>query len=82
MEIDLELERVTAEINEKGYKLVVLQLPEGLKPKALEIADRIELNTEATPIIWSGSCYGACDVPDLSDVGVDLLIQWGHSQWE
>lgn len=75
---DLELERAISTIREKQAKLVCIQLPDGLKPKAFEIANEIEKNTEAKVLIWGGSCFGACDVPELP---VDLLIQWGHSEF-
>jgi len=77
MEYNLELERAVKEIKRNKAKTVCIQLPDGLKPEAKEIADFIEKNTKASVIIWAGSCYGACDVPNLD---VDLLIQWGHSR--
>lgn len=78
MEYYLELERAAKEIKKNKAKTVCIQLPDGLKPKAKEIADFIEKNTKAQVIIWLGSCYGSCDVPKLD---VDLLIQWGHSEF-
>ena len=49
---------------------------------ANEIQQAIENNTSASVIIWLGSCFGACDVPlQVERLGVDLLIQWGHSTW-
>lgn len=82
MEINLELERAVDEILKRKAKRVVLQLPDGLKPKAKEICDHLESKTKAQIIIWAGSCYGACDTPaGLEKLGADLLIQWGHSEW-
>jgi len=78
---DLELDNVVAQIKEKSAKLVCIQLPEGLKPEAETIAKQIESSTDAKTIIWLGSCYGACDIPNVEDLGVDLMIQWGHSAW-
>ncbi|MEK6864022.1 MAG: diphthamide synthesis protein [Nanoarchaeota archaeon] len=77
MEYDLELERVAKEIRKKNAKTVCIQLPDGLKPKATEIADYLQKNTKAKILIWAGSCFGACDIPN---VDADLLIQWGHSK--
>ena len=77
---NLELERVINEIKNQKAKLVCIQLPDGLKPKAAEIADFIEKNTSAKVLIWLGTCFGACDVPQLPKE-VDLLVQWGHSEW-
>jgi len=82
-EYDLELEKVIKEIQKSKAKLVCIQLPDGLKPKATEIASAIEENTSAKVLIWLGSCFGACDVPSgLEKLGVDLLVQWGHTEWK
>ena len=79
---DLELEKAASEIKKQKAKKVCLQLPDGLKPKAREIADFLKKETKAEIIIWLGSCYGACDIPKQAEnLGIDLLIQWGHSRW-
>ena len=79
---DLELGKVISRIKKDNAKLVCVQLPDGLKPRADEIQKAIEQQTEAKLLIWMGSCYGACDVPlQVDRLGVDLLIQWGHSVW-
>lgn len=80
---DLELDRAVKEIKKIKAKRVCIQLPDGLKPMAKKIADELTAKTDAEILIWAGSCYGACDVPlDVKRLGVDLLIQWGHSEWE
>jgi len=78
MQYDLELERAVKEIKKRKAKIVCIQLPEGLKPKATEIYDHLRKETDAKILIWAETCFGACDVPDLKDV--DLLIQWGHNK--
>ena len=79
---DLELKRAVEEIKKSNAKLVCIQLPDGLKPKAKEIQQFIEKNTQADVVIWLGSCWGGCDVPlSVQKLGVDLLIQWGHSEY-
>lgn len=75
---DLELEKAAEKILKEKAKLVCIQLPDGLKEKATEISKYLEEKTKATIIIWLGSCWGSCDIPVLD---VDLLIQWGHSEW-
>ena len=83
MNYDLELEKVIKKIKDKKAKLVCIQLPDGLKQEAKDIQGEIEEKTNANVVIWLGSCYGACDVPKhIKDLGVDLLIQWGHSEWK
>ena len=79
---DLELGNVIERINKDSAKLVCVQLPDGLKPRADEIQKSIEKSTGAKVVLWMGSCFGACDVPlQVERLGVDLLIQWGHSTW-
>jgi len=82
MNYELELEKVVEKIKKEKAKIVCIQLPEGLRPKAKQIADELEKKTGAEIIIWQGSCFGACDLPiGLEKLGVDLLVQWGHSEW-
>lgn len=80
MEYDLELKKIVKELKKQKAKLVCIQLPDGLKPKATEIVDYIEKNTSSKCLIWADSCFGACDIPELKDI--DLLIQFGHSEWK
>jgi 2-(3-amino-3-carboxypropyl)histidine synthase len=80
MDFDLELERAVSEISKNKAKRVLLQLPDGLKPKADEIQRILEQKTKAEILIWEGSCFGSCDIPNTGSVKIDLLIQWGHSK--
>ncbi len=75
-EYELKLEEIVNEIKTQKPKSVLLQFPDGLKPYALEIADFLEEKTGAKILIWFGSCFGACDVPNSS---ADLIIQFGHA---
>jgi diphthamide biosynthesis enzyme Dph1/Dph2-like protein len=85
---DLEIERVIGEIKkltckrsaQSPAKKVCIQLPDGLKQKATEIAEVLENETNAQIFIWLGTCFGACDIPNLPN-DFDLLIQWGHTEW-
>jgi len=82
MKYDLELEKAIKEIKRQKAKRVCLQLPDGLKPAAGDIKDRLEKETKTEVLIWFGSCYGSCDIPaGIEKLGVDLLIQWGHEKW-
>ncbi len=77
MEYDLELDKVVKEIKKNNAETVLLQLGDGLKPRATEITKLLEKETSAQIFIWSDSCYGACDVPNVK---VDLIIQFGHNE--
>ncbi len=77
---DFEEERVKQEISKRSAKLVLLQLPEGLKPEGTRLAD-VVAETGALPIISADPCYGACDanVNEAEILGVDLIVHFGHS---
>lgn len=77
MEYDLELDRVLGEIKRVKARRVLVQLPDGLKPRASEIVDYIQNRTKVAVFIWMGSCWGACDYPDIKEI--DLLVQFGHA---
>ena len=80
MDYDLEIEKVVSEIRKNDAKLVCIQLPDGLKPKAKEIQQKLKAETKAEIVIWLGTCFGSCDIPHaLEKLNIDLLIQWGHS---
>jgi len=79
---NLELERIVSEIKKADAKTVIIQLPDGLKPKAKEIQEFLKKNTDAEIMFWGGSCFGACDTPNLQDIKADFLIQFGHSEWK
>ena len=79
----LELDKAVKEIKDNEAKLVLIQLPDGLKPNSKDISDKIKEQTGARVLIWAGSCFGACDIPyDVEKLGVDLIITWGHSPWK
>ncbi len=61
---------------------ILLQFPEGLKQKALEIAKRYE--SEGHEVFLSASaCYGACDISldEARWVKADKIIHFGHSRF-
>jgi 2-(3-amino-3-carboxypropyl)histidine synthase len=80
---DLELERVLTEIEKHKAKKVLVQLGEGLKPRAIDIQEYLQTALKDTCQIyfWLNSCYGKCDIPEIIDAkhnDFDLLIQFGH----
>ena len=79
---DLEIEKAIEKIKQENAKKVLIQLPDGLKPMANQIADTLKKETAAEIFIYMGACYGACDFPvEITKMGFDLLIAWGHSKW-
>jgi 2-(3-amino-3-carboxypropyl)histidine synthase len=82
LKYDFEIEKAVEKIKKEEAKLVCIQMPEGLKPKAVDIAKELEEKTEAKILIWADTCYGGCDVPlELKFLNIDLLIQFGHNSW-
>jgi 2-(3-amino-3-carboxypropyl)histidine synthase len=80
---ELELERVAAEIGKRGARRVLLQLPDGMRPFAFQIAEYIRKATSAEVIISGDSCYGACDLASrqATELDTDLLIHYGHASF-
>ncbi len=77
-----EVEKAIAKIKEVKAKTICVQLPDGMKPYAQEITQRIEEETGVRVLIWLGSNFGACDIPlGLNRMGIDLLISWGHNKF-
>ena len=82
MDYNLEIPAIIKEIKKQKAQRILLQLPDGLKPKAEEIVNEIEKNTNAEIYIWFGSCFGACDLPlGIQQFNIDLLIQFGHTKF-
>lgn len=79
---ELELDRIVNAIKKNRAKSVLLQFPDGIKPWATCIVDELEKRVAGVEFfIWLGSCYGACDIPQVKDK-VDLVVQFGHSEWK
>lgn len=79
---NLEIEKIIEEIKKSKPKRVLLQLPEGLKPKAEEIVDYIKDNCSTEIFIWFSDCYGACDLPlGVDNFKFDLIFHFGHNKF-
>jgi len=59
---------------------VLLQLPEGLKGKALKLAEKLEREGKEV-VISCSPCYGGCDIAleEARKCKADRIIQYGHS---
>ena len=76
----IDLESVVDEIKKQGYKLIGVQIPEGLKIHGLRIIDFLHSSTGKDFVLNVDPCFGACDIPynSLKEIGVDLIIHIGH----
>jgi 2-(3-amino-3-carboxypropyl)histidine synthase len=78
---DLEEARLTDEIKKRASRRVLLQLPEGLKPQAARLAEKLQAATGAEVLVCGDPCYGACDLAlsQMRELRADLLIHVGHA---
>ncbi|MEM1586709.1 MAG: diphthamide biosynthesis enzyme Dph2 [Candidatus Bathyarchaeia archaeon] len=78
---DLEEERIKSEVARRGALRVLVQLPEGFRSRAFQIASLVE-EAGALAIISADPCYGACDLAltEAKELSADLLIHFGHSE--
>lgn len=79
---DIDLESIINMIIQEKATKVGLQLPEGFKRQAIEIAGYIEENTDAETLISGNPCYGACDLDIQLIKDTDLVFHFGHSRLE
>lgn len=82
MALNFELDKLNKELKKLKPKKVLVQLPEGMKQNAEEIAQVFnKLNIEA---IFSGeTCWGACSVAlqEAEALQVDLIVHFGHAEF-
>lgn len=79
---DLEIDRVAREITSRNAKRVLLQLPDGLRPRAFAMARALKESTGSKVFLAGDSCYGACDLAleQARTIKVDLLVHYGHTR--
>jgi 2-(3-amino-3-carboxypropyl)histidine synthase len=77
----LDLQPVLDDIRQKGYRLVGLQFPDGLRDFYADVAAAVEAATGAQTVISADPSYGACDLADdeLQKVRADCLIHFAHT---
>lgn len=80
--IKLELKELNQKIEETGAKKILVQIPEGLKHKIIEIKNALETNGKEI-VISMDPCWGACDIKDneAKDMNLDLQVHIGHNQF-
>ncbi len=77
----MELERVATEVYSRGARKVLLQVPDGMRPFAFQIAEYLGKAAGVEVVVSGDSCYGACDLAarQAKEIGADLLVHYGHS---
>ena len=79
----VDLARIRAEVEKRGARRVVVQLPDGVKPMARRIADCISRELGVEVVIHGDSVFGACDLQwdKVAQLGADLVIHLGHTPY-
>jgi 2-(3-amino-3-carboxypropyl)histidine synthase len=72
-----------SKVKELDAKRVLLQLPDGMRPFAVQLVEAINSSTGANVFLSGNSCYGACDISidQARGLGVDLIVHYGHTQY-
>ncbi len=76
---DIDLTSAISEIKRLKARIVALQVPEGLRKRANQIANDIEARAGVDVLVVAEPCYGACDVPGSLFEMVDAIVNIGHS---
>lgn len=82
MAFNFEIQKLIAELKKRKPKKVLVQLPEGIKKKAVEVAETIE--ELGIKVIFSGeTCWGGCSVAiqEAKALDVNLIIHFGHAKF-
>ncbi|MEM5812125.1 MAG: diphthamide biosynthesis enzyme Dph2 [Candidatus Aenigmatarchaeota archaeon] len=76
-----DYEKLIQEIRKRNAKRVLLQIPEGLKTQAQDIAKELE-KSGAEILLSAETCYGGCDIPEMEarSLSCDLIVHFGHSE--
>lgn len=78
---DFEEKRIIEEIKKTNAKIVLLQLPEGIKTHAHRLAKLFEEKTNAKIIVSGETCFGGCDVAldEAKNLNAELIVHFGHA---
>ena len=84
MRFEFQNEKVIEEIKRRKAKNVLIQLPEGIKRKGLEIANLLEKKTGVKVIVSGETCWGGCDIAidEAKNLGADFIIHYGHAPFK
>ncbi len=76
---DIDLASAISEIKRLKARTVALQVPEGLKKRAYQLAEDLENKSGAEVLVVAEPCFGACDIPSSLFEIVDAIVNIGHS---
>lgn len=76
---DIDLTSAVSEIKRLKARIVAMQVPEGLKKRAYQLAEDLENKSGAEVLVVAEPCFGACDIPSSLFEMVDAIVNIGHS---
>ncbi|MDP2666927.1 MAG: diphthamide biosynthesis enzyme Dph2 [Candidatus Diapherotrites archaeon] len=81
MDHSLHLDELLADVTQRQPRMVLLQIPEGLKSNVIDIESAFASKNIPTITVLDPS-FGACDIADHKAklLGCDLLVHFGHSK--
>ena len=82
MKLEMDFSKGFEEIEKRSAKSVVLQFPEGLKTRIIELHDEFSKKFPETKFYClTDPCFGACDIAldKAKSLKADLLIHFGHN---
>lgn len=82
MVLDFEEDKLFAELDKRKPKRVLVQLPEGVKRKAIDLQQK--MNERGIEVIFSGeTAWGGCciAVDEAKKFDCDLIVHFGHAQF-
>lgn len=82
MTLNFEKEKLVKELKKIKPKKVLVQLPEGIKQNAFEIAEIIE-NLGIETIFSGETVWGGCSIAlqEAEALSVDLIVHFGHAKF-
>ncbi len=81
MDYELNIDKVKEEIKKKKPKKILIQLPEGLKPRSREIMKKLKNNKDLEILLDGEAVYGACCIPPEKErEKYDLIVHFGHTE--
>ncbi len=80
---DLEEEKLLAEIERRGARKILIQLPDGLKAEGPRLAGLVREKAGAEVFISASPAWGACDLSldAAARLKADLLVHYGHNEF-
>jgi len=77
---EIDLTPIARRISEGKHKRILLQFPDGLRPVAWSIADKL-MEHGLEVIVSADPCYGSCDIAyeEFKTLNCDLIVHLGHT---